>query len=108
MLSGQLKAGAYAASEVFILPSHSENFGLVIPEAMSFGLPILTTNKVNIWKEIERDGAALVESDNLEGVRQLLKRWMALDACQRPAMSERARASFIKRFSTTNAARSLV
>ncbi len=52
MISGSLKWGAYRAAEIFVLPSHQENFGVVVAEAMAVGLPPLISNKVNIWREI--------------------------------------------------------
>jgi glycosyltransferase involved in cell wall biosynthesis len=46
MLSGDLKWGAFHAADVFILPSHQENFGIVVAEALSCSLPVLISNKV--------------------------------------------------------------
>jgi len=42
-LYGDRKTAAYVASEVFVLPTISENFGLVIGEALSHRLPVITT-----------------------------------------------------------------
>ncbi len=66
MLSGDAKWGAFRAAEFFVLPSHQENFGIVIAEAMALGRPVLMTNKVNIWREVEADGAGIVVNDNSE------------------------------------------
>jgi glycosyltransferase involved in cell wall biosynthesis len=60
MLDGILKASAYKAADVFVLPSYTENFGMVIAEAMSHGVPVVISNKVNIWREVEEYGAGLV------------------------------------------------
>ena len=55
MLSGDLKWGAFYASDVFILPSHQENFGVAIAEALACSIPVLITDKVNIWREIKTE-----------------------------------------------------
>ena len=97
MLRGEMKWGAFYASEVFILPSHQENFGIAVAEALGCGLPVLISDKVNIWREIEADGAGLVAPDTLEGTLQNLKNWLALTVDQRREMAARARASFDRR-----------
>jgi glycosyltransferase involved in cell wall biosynthesis len=43
-LSGQYKEAAFNGAELFVLPTHSENFGLVIAEALAHGLPVITTH----------------------------------------------------------------
>ena len=50
MLSGDLKWGAFHATEAFLLPSHQENFGFVVAEALACEVPVLISNKVNIWQ----------------------------------------------------------
>lgn len=46
----------YAISDVFILPSHEEVWGLVINEAMACGLPVITTDKVGASADLVKDG----------------------------------------------------
>ncbi|HTV05969.1 MAG TPA: glycosyltransferase [Acidobacteriaceae bacterium] len=98
MLTGDLKWGAYAASEVFVLPSHQENFGFVFAEALSCGLPVLLSNKVNIWREIEADRAGMVADDTLGGTQASLRRWQELGAAEMAAFRLRARKCFDERF----------
>ena len=57
LLQGDLKWGALLAAEAFILPSHQENFGIAVAEALAVGTPVLISYKVNIWLEIEADNA---------------------------------------------------
>ena len=90
MLSGAEKWGAYRAADVFMLPSHQENFGIVVAEAMACGLPVLISNKVNIWREVRRDEAGLVAEDDVAGATHLLKTWLALSDEQRARMSSNA------------------
>ena len=98
MLSGSMKWGAFAAAEAFILPSHQENFGIAIAEALACGVPVLISNQINIWREIVADGCGYAEDDTLAGTRRLLERWLATSAPERQAMSQQARASFAQRF----------
>jgi len=107
MLQGDLKWGAYRNAEVFILPSHQENFGIAVAEALACAVPVLVSQEVNIWREIVSDDAGLVETDDLAGTRRLLERWVALPLAQRLAMRERARACFLGRFHVERAADSL-
>lgn len=108
MLEGDVKWGALRAAEAFVLPSHQENFGIAVAEALSCGCPVLISDKVNIWREIEADGAAFVESDTAAGVAKLLGRWQALPDDERAAMRTRARDCFAARFQIDRAAASLV
>jgi glycosyltransferase involved in cell wall biosynthesis len=90
MLSGDLKWGAFRAAEAFVLPSHQENFGISVAEALACGVPVLISNRINIWREIEQDDAGLVESDTEAGTVRLLERWLALDEPARARMRARA------------------
>jgi glycosyltransferase involved in cell wall biosynthesis len=108
MLSGDIKTGALLAAEAFLLPSHQENFGIAVAEALACGLPVLISNKVNIWREIAGDRAGLVNDDTLPGTVQLLQQWLALTVAERAAMAERARDCFARRFEIEAAAHSLV
>ncbi len=43
-IDGVEKANLYKSADVFILPTYSENFGLVVAEALSLGVPVVTTS----------------------------------------------------------------
>jgi glycosyltransferase involved in cell wall biosynthesis len=107
MLSGDLKWGAFHASEVFYLPSHQENFGIAVAEALACGLPVLISNKVNIWREVAQSNGGLVEPDNLAGAVALLSRWLNLPAADKFSMKENAAACFDSHFEIEAARRSL-
>jgi glycosyltransferase involved in cell wall biosynthesis len=107
MLSGDLKWGALRCAEAFVLPSHQENFGIAVVEALACGTPVLISNQVNIWREIEADGAGLVEPDSPEGTARLLARWAAMDDHQRSAMRNRAAPCFERHFLVESAVQRL-
>lgn len=98
MLQGQDKWGAFHAAEVFCLPSHQENFGIVVAEALACGKPVLISNKVNIWREIESDSAGFVANDSVDGTVENLQRWLALDGDEYKNISDRAKDCFTRRF----------
>ena len=98
LLDNQLKWGALYSSEALILPSHHENFGMVVAEAMACSKPVLISNQVGIWREIEQDNAGIVAPDTLEGTTQLLKEWLAMDSSEKVNMGKNAYRSFLNRF----------
>ncbi|WP_233800125.1 glycosyltransferase [Paraburkholderia sp. HP33-1] len=98
MLQGDLKWGAFHASDVFVLPSHQENFGVAVAEALGCGLPVLISDKVNVWREIEADGAGLVAADTVDGTEQNLLRWIELSPPAREAMRTQAALTYSSRF----------
>lgn len=95
---GELKWGALAAAEVFVLPSHQENFGIAVAEALACGVPVLISNKVNIWREIQQDQAGLVGEDTVPGTIGMLQAWSLLDEAERIGYAQRAKACFQKHF----------
>ena len=108
MLTGDPKWGALRAAEAFILPSHQENFGLAVVEALACGKPVLISSRVNIWREVEADRAGLVGEDTLEGTAKLFNDWRALPPHERASTGRRARGSFESRFQIDRVTATLV
>lgn len=108
MLQGEMKWSVFRAAEVFCLPSHQENFGIAVAEALSAGLPVLISNKINIWREIELDQAGFISADTVDGVEQNLSRWLKLSCEEKKDMALRARGCFERRFQVQQAATSLL
>jgi|ERR1017187_622103 glycosyltransferase involved in cell wall biosynthesis len=108
MLRGDAKWGAFYASEAFVLPSHQENFGIAVAEALACGRPVLLSDKVNTSAEIAQDGAALVEIDTVEGTERLLQRWIGLPVAERELMGARASECFRSRYDMRGNAKKIV
>ena len=108
MLAGNRKWGAFGAADAFILPSHQENFGIAVVEALACGTPVLISNKVNIWREIAADEAGYVENDDLTGTARLIERWEDTVTDVRAAMRENAKKSFARHFEINRATDSLL
>jgi glycosyltransferase involved in cell wall biosynthesis len=75
MLEGDRKWGALRLANALILPSHQENYGMVVAEACSVRLPVYLTNKVNLWREVLESGAGVVENDTSAGIQNLVNQW---------------------------------
>lgn len=98
MLTGDAKWGAYYNCQAFMLPSHQENFGIVVAEALACGKPVLISNQVNIWREIEKEGAGIVDNDDKPGVEKMLKKWLEFTPEQQAEMSGKAKLTYEKYF----------
>jgi glycosyltransferase involved in cell wall biosynthesis len=107
MLSGNAKWQAFYTCEAFILPSHQENFGIAVAEALACGKPVLISNQVNIWTEIKNAGAGFVETDDLKGTVHLLEQWISTPEKQKQEAGQAARNLFISRFTVDSATKQM-
>ena len=108
MLTGEKKWGAYYAAEAFILPSHSENFGVTVAESLACGLPVLISDKVNVWREIRKDAGGIVAPDTLEGTMNSLRTWMGLADDEKARIREKSKNCFLRHFEAKKAATTLL
>jgi glycosyltransferase involved in cell wall biosynthesis len=108
MIGGDLKWGSFRASEVLFLPSHQENFGIVVAEALASGLPVLISDKVNICREVQEDTAGFVAPDDIRGACTLLERWVNQTDEASIKMREQAHKCFEKRFNIRESSSRLV
>ena len=104
-LYGDIKWGALHSAEVLVLPSHTENFGITVVEALACGVPVLISNQVNIWREIDTDRAGLVGTADVSGTVNLLDRWLNLPPEAHRQMRDNALRSFATRFELEHFAR---
>lgn len=88
MLQGNAKWGAFYGCRAFILPSHQENFGIAVVEAMACKKPVLISDKVNIWREIRDGNGGLICEDTVEGTFKMLKEYDSLSELDQLELGE--------------------
>jgi glycosyltransferase involved in cell wall biosynthesis len=98
MLTGDAKWGAIYNCDAFILPSHQENFGIAVVEALACSRPVLISKEINIWLEIKHGGAGIVEDDTYDGTTAMLQQWLCLSDTDKVAMSKNALNVYEKHF----------
>lgn len=107
MLTGPAKSGALRNAQAMILPSHQENFGIVVAEALAFSCPVLISNRVNIWREIAEAKAGFVADDTVAGTISLLQGFLALTEKEKTMMGEAGFALFNQRYTARAAGEDL-
>jgi glycosyltransferase involved in cell wall biosynthesis len=107
MLEGDLKWGAFHAAEAFVLPSHQENFGIAVVEALACGLPVLISDQVNIWPDIVEDAAGIVNPDTAEGTYRSMTTLLAMTPEERQRMVSHGLACFRARYEMKRTAQAL-
>jgi len=108
MLKGDLKWGAINSAECLVLPSHSENFGVIIAESLACSIPVIITNKINIWQEIQESEAGFISPDDVSGITQSLQKWMVLDNAEKKRFGVNAKECFSKNFDINLSAKRFV
>jgi glycosyltransferase involved in cell wall biosynthesis len=91
------KRGLLGSADLFVLPTHTENFGIVIAEALACGVPVVTTQGAP-WRELEEHGCGWWVPVSARAIADAL-----VDAATRPAaelraMGERGRALVRSRY----------
>ncbi len=90
-LFGKDKEQAYLNSNLFVLPSYSENFGIVVAEALSYGLPVLTTTGCP-WEALEIERCGWWVEPTPDGIKTGLKAAFKSSDDERLEMGKRGRA----------------
>jgi len=98
MIAGPVKWGALYAAELFVLPSHQENFGIAVVEALACGVPVVISKRINIWREIVSANAGIAGDDTLAATTAALREFDSLDTEARLAMKQNAMRCFDKHF----------
>jgi glycosyltransferase involved in cell wall biosynthesis len=98
-VEGAEKSAAFAAADVFVLPSFSENFGIAAVEGMLAGLPCVLGQGVAIATEIACAGAGLAVTPDPRAIAGALERILGNDDT-RHEMGQRALGFAEREYST--------
>jgi glycosyltransferase involved in cell wall biosynthesis len=107
-VQGEEKSNLINNCKALILPSHQENFGISVAEALSFGKPVLISNKVNIYETILNERCGLVEENSVEGCIKLISSFVSLTPHQIHEMNLNAIQAFKRNFSIENYCQNLI
>lgn len=89
-VQGREKAAQYENADLFILPSYSENFGIVVAEALSHGVPVITTHGTP-WHELPRRGCGWWIDSSVDALAETLRQATALSPDVLQAMGQKGR-----------------
>ena len=89
-LYGEDKDAAYRNANLFVLPTHSENFGMVVAEALSFECPAIVSQGAP-WAGLEKEGCGWWIPNNIESLKSTLSTAMSLSENDLKAMGSRGR-----------------
>jgi glycosyltransferase involved in cell wall biosynthesis len=106
LISGVDKLAAFQDADVFVLPSRSEGLSMAMLEAMYMGLPVVVTDRVGLWRQVEKNPCGLVvpyDEDSLAGALEQ----MAI-APDRREMGQRGRQLVAAGYTWDKIARQLV
>jgi glycosyltransferase involved in cell wall biosynthesis len=84
------KEELFSRASVFVLPSHSENFGLTIAEALSYGLPVIASRGTP-WQRLETRGCGWWVSNDVPSLAKALQAALATDPAVLSQMGEKGR-----------------
>ena len=97
-VTGKEKEKIFYSSDLFILPSHSENFGLSIAEALSYQLPVITTTNTP-WKKLNNYQCGWCIKLDEKIIARTLEKAFIMSTKERLSMGKRGRNWMIKDFS---------
>lgn len=95
---GDVKRKLYASCDIFVLPTFSENFGIVIAEALASGKPVITT-KGTPWSELEKHDCGWYIDTGVGPLREALREAMSSSDSKRAEMGKRGRALIKEKYS---------
>ena len=104
MLQGRARIEALVDGDLFVLPSHHENFGIVVAEAMAAGAALVVSREVNLWNEVVASGAGAAVSGEVNELAAEMGRWLD-DPARRASAGRAGRAYALEHYDWNTIAR---
>lgn len=104
---GEKKWELFKTADLFVLPTYSENFGIVVAEALACGTPVITT-KGTPWDELEKCNCGWWTEIGTIPTVKALKDFLSLNDSELKKMGKNGRELVEKKYSSTNMAESMV
>ena len=104
---GDSKWSEYAAASAYILPSHSENFGMSVAEAMACGLPVITTTGTP-WIDLDRRRVGWTVTADVAGLSAGLRAALKMSPRELATIGRQGRSWMIEKFSWKEIAQNMI
>jgi glycosyltransferase involved in cell wall biosynthesis len=106
-VEGEVKKAVLADCDLFVLPSYSENFGIVVVEAMVSGLPVIISDRIGLASDIAEAQAGIVVPCRTEPLSEVMLS-LVNDSVRRRRLATQAQQLARQRFSLERATHSLI
>jgi len=107
MLTGSKKEAALGNSAIFVLPTHSENFGRVIAESLSYAVPAITT-KGAPWEDLEKYQCGWWIEDDRQALQIALLKALLTSPEELKRMGQRGRGLVKEKYGGKDCARQMM
>jgi len=107
MVLGKERLSAFYKSRIFVLPSYGENFGMAAVEAMACGLPVIITNKVGLYTDVEEYKAGIIAHCDAKEIAEAIMRLLDREDLAK-SMGENARRLVEDRFTSEKVAQRMI
>ena len=94
----EMRTPAFFDADLFVLPTHSESFGMVVAEALAHSLPVLTTTAAP-WSILQEQGCGWSVDPTVDAITEGLRQATRLDSRALRGMGKKGRALVVERFS---------
>lgn len=104
---GEQKWKLFREADVFVLPTYSENFGIVVAEALASGTPVITT-KGTPWQDLETYHCGWWTEVGTQPTIEALKMFLYMDEAELETMGRNGRRLVEEKYSAKGMAKAMI